>query len=185
MSEPNHVHKLKVALIGDEGVGKTSLIHRFVSGAFDPSYIRTLGVVVSKKTLELSDPEEGPLTVHLMVQDLMGKQTFMHLFRDAYFHGVQGVLAVFDITRPASLRVLPQWIDAAREVVGPVPMVILGNKTDLSHKRETTEEDAAEVLGSYGSPIRYTSAKSGDNVEEAFRGLASAILGASTTCGTE
>jgi GTPase KRas protein len=60
-------------------------------------------------------------------------------------------------------------------------MVLLGNKIDLADGRETSEEEAAGILGSYQSPILYTSAKSGANVEEAFRGLARAVLGATTS----
>ncbi len=145
MPESEHILKLKVALVGEEGVGKTSLVHRFVSGAFDPSYIRTLGVVVSKKTFEMDDADKGPVTVHVMIHDLMGKETFLHLFQDAYFRGVQGIVAIFDVTRPASLQTLPRWLDAAREVAGPVPMVVLGNKTDLVERRETSEEEADEA----------------------------------------
>ncbi len=179
LSDSSQLRKVKVALVGEEGVGKTSLIHRFVSGAFDPSYIRTLGVLVSKKTLTVRDPRRGDLTVLLMVHDVMGKITFMHLFQEAYFRGVQGVLAVFDVTRRPSLENLPRWVDAARQVAGQFPVVFLGNKIDLAERRETSDEDVARSLGAYGSPTLYTSALSGENVEEAFQRLAKAVLEAS------
>ncbi len=176
MTEPLNSIKLKIALLGDEGVGKTSLIHRFVSGVFDPSYIRTLGVVVSKKTIEVDAPARGSATIHLTVYDLMGQESFLRLFKGAYFQGVQGILAVFDLTRSASLRALPRWIDAAREVVGPVAIYALGNKVDLAGQGETSEEQISRTLGPYRCPILRTSAKTGANIEEAFRGLTGSIL---------
>lgn len=178
MMETKHF-KLKICLVGEQGVGKTSLIHRFVSGAFDESYIRTLGVLVSKKTVTLVDPPR-PIRADLMVSDIMGKLRFLDLFKDAYFQGTQGVLAVFDVTRKPTLSALRTWIDSIRETVGRVPVYALGNKIDLRERRETNEADAAETLRLYDCPILYTSAKTGENVEEAFHGLARAILGQST-----
>jgi small GTP-binding protein len=168
--------KFKICLVGEEGVGKTSLIHRFVSGAFDESYIRTLGAVVSKKTVALGSLQGRPVQVDMMILDIMGKRTFLQLFKEAYFHGAKGVLAVFDTTRGASLRDLTKWIDGVRDSVGPVPVYALGNKTDLVDRREVKDEEAADVLRSYECPILYTSAKTGDNVEQAFQGLAKTIV---------
>src|SRR5437879_12038758 len=92
--------KFKICLVGEEGVGKTSLIHRFVSGAFDESYIRTLGAVVSKKTVALGTLHGRPVQVDMMILDITGKSTFLPLSKEAYFHGATGVLAVFRVTRP-------------------------------------------------------------------------------------
>jgi small GTP-binding protein len=168
--------KLKVSLVGEQGVGKTSLVHRFVSGAYDESYIRTLGVVVSKKTVAL-DALPQAIHVDMMISDIMGEQAFLDLFGGAYFQGTHGVLAVFDVTRKSTLSALGAWIAKMRHTVGPLPVCILGNKIDLRELRETTEQDAAEALRPFGCPILYTSAKTGENVEEAFHGLAKAIIG--------
>ncbi len=175
MMETKHF-KLKICLVGEQGVGKTSLIHRFVSGAFDESYIRTLGVVVSKKTVTL-EASPRSVRVDLMVSDIMGKHAFLDLFKDAYFRGTQGVLGVFDVTRRDTLIALRTWIESIQETVGRVPVHALGNKIDQRERRETNEADAAEALRPYDCPILYTSAKTGENVEEAFHELAKAILG--------
>lgn len=181
MDPESKTYKFKICLVGEEGVGKTSLIHRFVSGAFDESYIRTLGAVVSKKTVSLGSMHGRPVQVDMMILDIMGKRTFLQLFKEAYFHGAKGVLSVFDVTRVASLRDLTKWIDGVRDSVGPIPVYALGNKTDLTHRREVTDEEAASVLRSYECPILYTSAKSGENVEQAFQGLAKTIVESSVT----
>ena len=176
MDAESKIYKFKICLVGEEGVGKTSLIHRFVSGAFDESYIRTLGAVVSKKSVSLGTMEGRPVQVDMMILDIMGKRTFLQLFKEAYFHGAKGILAVFDVTKKASLRDLTKWIDGVRESVGPIPVYALGNKVDLKDRRETTEEEAIEVLRSYECPVLYTSAKTGVNVEQAFQGLAKTIV---------
>jgi len=176
MEPDSKTYKFKICLVGEEAVGKTSLIHRFVSGAFDESYIRTLGAVVSKKTVKLGSMEGKPVTVDMVILDIMGKRTFLQLFKEAYFHGAKGILAVFDVTRKASLRDLAKWIDGVRDSVGPIPVYTLGNKSDLGERREVTEEEAADTLRSYETPILYTSAKTGENVEQAFQSLAKTIV---------
>jgi GTPase SAR1 family protein len=117
----------------------------------------------------------------MMILDIMGKRTFLQLFKEAYFHGAKGVLAVFDVTRSQSLKDLTKWIDGVRDSVGPIPVYALGNKTDLSQRREVNPEDATGILHSYECPILYTSAKTGENVEQAFQGLAKTIVESSTT----
>ncbi len=176
MDPESRTYKFKICLVGEEAVGKTSLIHRFVSGAFDESYIRTLGAVVSKKTVKLGSMEGKPVVVDMVILDIMGKRTFLQLFKEAYFHGAKGILAVFDVTRKASLRDLTKWVDGVRDSVGPVPVYTLGNKSDLSERREVTEQEASEVLSPYETPILYTSAKTGENVEQAFQSLAKTIV---------
>lgn len=176
MESASKTYKFKICMVGEEAVGKTSLIHRFVSGAFDESYIRTLGAVVSKKTVRLGTLEGRPVVVDMVILDIMGKRTFLQLFKEAYFHGAKGILAVFDVTRKASLRDLTKWIDGVRDSVGPIPVYTLGNKTDLTERRETTDQEAADTLRSYETPILYTSAKSGENVEQAFQSLAKTIV---------
>ena len=176
MEPESKTYKFKICLVGEEAVGKTSLIHRFVSGAFDESYIRTLGAVVSKKTVALGSTNARPVQVDMMILDIMGKRTFLQLFKEAYFHGAKGILAVFDVTRKPSLTDLTKWIDGVRDSVGPIPVYALGNKVDLKERHETTEQEATDVLRSYECPILYTSAKTGANVEQAFQGLAKTIV---------
>ncbi len=170
--------KRKVCLVGEEGVGKTSLIRRFVTGEFDEMYVRTLGAVVSKKSVDL-EGAEGRARVDMLVYDITGKRTFLELFRDAYLKGVAGVLAVFDMTRRRTLIDLAPWIDGVREEAGGIPVLALGNKSDLHDWIEVQEEDIDSVLGPRNVGAVRTSAKTGANVEEAFLGLARDMLLAS------
>lgn len=166
----------KVCLVGEQGVGKTSLIRRFLGEPFDDSYLRTLGAAVSKKEVEIAGAGGGSVRVALVILDIMGKRTFLRLFEDAYLSGAAGVIAVFDLTRRSTLEELPLWLRSVRSAVGPIPTTVLGNKADLGAQAEVDEAAAASVLGPLGLGFIRTSAKTGRNVEAAFLGLAREIV---------
>ena len=85
--------RFKICLIGDPGVGKTSLVARFARNEFSDGYIHTIGTKVSKKELEIADPKTGQtILMSLLIWDIMGQPAFRELLRDAYFHGASGVL---------------------------------------------------------------------------------------------
>jgi len=177
------VMKRKVCLVGESGVGKTSLIRRFVEGLYDDAYIATLGAVVKKKTVHLPRPD-GPVQVDLVVMDIMGRRTFMQLFREAYFAGAAGVLAVFDLTDRRTLRALPAWIGGVRQTVGDIPVVVIGNKADLDERITVSSSNVVDVLGPIALDSMQTSAKTGNNVETAFLRLASLVEAASRRAPT-
>lgn len=169
------VFKVKICLVGDEAVGKTSLIRRFVTGLFDEVYIRTLGAVVSKKTITIEGGVSRPTQVDMVILDIMGKRTFMQLFKDAYFSGARGILAVLDMTRRDTLHGLRAWISGVRETVGPIPVFVLANKNDLTDRIEVTDAEIQTVLAGFNVEVLRTSARTGENVEDAFMGLAKDI----------
>lgn len=169
------VMKRKVCLVGEQGVGKTSLIRRFVQGAFSEEYVRTLGAVATKKTVVVPGPEDGPVQVDLVILDIMGDRSFMQLFRDAYFNGASAVLAVFDLTEPATLKALPEWIRGVRRTVGAIPVVAIGNKADLEDRTVVSSADVAKVLSPLELDPLLASAKTGQNVEAAFLRLATLV----------
>jgi len=162
--------KLKVCLVGERGVGKTSLIRRYTLDAFSDKYIETLGTKVSKKEVDLFVPQ-ADLRIHALIQvwDIMGHQGFRDLLRAAYFHGCQGVLAVCDVTEGLSLVGLHSWIDAAKEITGDIPVHLLVNKVDLAPKLR--EAEVQSFTYPRDMPYMYTSAKRGDNVSRAFEDL--------------
>ena len=162
--------KKKLCLVGEEGVGKTSLIRRFVTGMFDDAYVRTLGAVATKRTIDLADSPLGPVQVDLVILDITGKRTFLDLFQEAYFK--------FDLAHRRSLNDLAPWIDGVREEVGRVPVVALGNKADLREKVEVHEREIGTVLGSRDVRTMKSSAKTGENVDDAFLGLTREMLAA-------
>ena len=120
--------KVKVCFIGDAGVGKTSLIKRFVLDVFDDRYIATIGTKVTKKIVDV----EGDQTkVMMLVWDIMGQKGFRELLREAYFFGAHGAIAVCDLTNKETLEELRYWIKALTDVAGDVPIVFAGNKVSV------------------------------------------------------
>lgn len=174
MASPNpHFFKAKICLLGESSVGKTSLVGRFVRSCFREDYARTLGALVTKTTVNLL-LDQTVYRVDLMVWDIMGNQDFLGTLADAYLNHAEGALAVFDVTRGPTLEALKDWVGATRRFAGQIPIVILGNKADLP--RAIPDEAVADVARSLKVDFRLTSAKTGQNVKEAFEGLARTIL---------
>jgi small GTP-binding protein len=166
--------KVKICLVGEGAVGKTCLIRRFIQDQFDDRYISTLGAKVSKKELKV-DGANGGADVDMTIWDIMGEKGFRELLKEAYFHGAQGVLAVCDVTRKQTLDDLDDWVAAVLKVTGNVPITYLANKADLKDQVDVTEADIRRAAESHRAPYLYTSAKTGQNVEEAFAKLANLI----------
>jgi small GTP-binding protein len=164
--------KMKMCLIGDAAVGKTSLIHKFVLDRFDDTYIATLGTKTSKKTILVSD---GRSSYHLtlMIWDVLGQKHFDNLQKVAY-QGANGAFIVLDLTRKETLESFGQWLQSLYEVAGVVPVVVIANKNDLS--AEFGEEEISDLVAEYGFPYYFTSAKTGDNVNAAFRSLGKSMV---------
>jgi len=164
--------KWKICLIGEAGVGKTSLIRRFVMDQFDDRYMITLGTKVSKKEVAVMLPGHGPFQVDLAVWDIMGQQAFLELLKDAYFTGAHGILAVADMTRKATLGNLPIWIEGVEGVTGKLPMVLAANKSDLEGQASFGRAEVDAFAQTYGCDTVLTSARTGAGVEDAFHRLA-------------
>ncbi|TMA07436.1 MAG: GTP-binding protein [Methanobacteriota archaeon] len=166
--------KVKICLVGEGAVGKTCLIRRFIQDQFDDRYISTLGAKVSKKEIKIDGPNGGS-DIDMTIWDIMGEKGFRELLKEAYFHGAQGVLAVCDVTRKQTLDDLADWVAAVVKVTGNVPIEFLANKADLKDQMDLTEADIRRTADSYHAPYVFTSAKTGQNVEDAFAKLAKMI----------
>lgn len=168
--------KVKLCLVGETGVGKTSLVRRYVLDMFDDAYLQTLGAKIMKKTVLLPVYNPGPpLEVVMTIWDVMGNVGFRELLKESYFYGCQGILAVADVTARATLDGLDGWIDRAWDVAGDVPVHILVNKIDLEDRAAIDEDRVRAFSEAYRSPFLFTSAKRGDNVTRAFDDLARRI----------
>ena len=164
--------KVKVCFIGDAGVGKTSLIKRFVLDVFDDRYIATIGTKVTKKIVDVNGRKTK---VMMLVWDIMGQKGFRELLREANYFGAHGAIAVCDMTNKETLEELRYWIKALTDVAGDVPIVFAGNKADLENERVLKEQDLQDLASKYKGKSFLTSAKTGQNVESVFKELATAM----------
>lgn len=164
--------KMKICLVGDGGVGKTSLIRKYVFNEFDDRYLFTLGTNVSKKEITLPGDEGQPVRVQMIIWDIMGQKDLAKLFTEQYFKGASAGVGVCDSTDEKTLEGLKEWIDGMREAAGQVPIIILANKVDLVDHKQIDDDRLKEIAEGYGASYYFSSAKTGENVEKAFMELA-------------
>jgi len=165
----------KVCLLGDNAVGKTSLIKKYVFDSFDDKYIATIGTKTVKKELNV-DYFGKPLNLTLMIWDILGQKEYRNL-QSMSFEGTSAALMVCDITRPETLESLETyWIGAIEKVAGKVPMIFLANKCDLVENTAITEETMKKIAEKYSATFFVTSAKTGENVETSFKLLGRQVI---------
>lgn len=205
--------KKKIVLLGDGGVGKTSLVRRFVEQTFSDDYIATIGVNVKKKRIE-------DLDLTMSIWDIFGQRKMSERPREKHYLGADGALVVFDLVRKRTFDDLNDWVSGLLKVTGRIPIIVLGNKYDLitdfmEQKKMRVSESSPSVFRRFmkeNHPVRSvyrgesdheavsqwmakewidrwqakmkkhfgylnTSAKTGKNVEKAFRLLGETLVG--------
>jgi Ras-related protein Rab-8A len=167
----------KVCIVGDGGVGKTSMVLRYCENTFKENYIMTIGSNFSTKQIEL---EAYPnYLIKLQLWDLAGQKHFSFV-RPPFYRGATAIVYVFDLTRRSSFQNILDWKAEVEKVIGDgKPYVLVGNKIDLAEQgnREVGEGDG-EALKDEIKAIAYyeTSAKQDIEVEPVFKDVTMAIL---------
>jgi len=162
-------YKFKITLFGPGGVGKTSLLLRYIKDSFSDDLKKTIG-----SSFLMNDVEIDGKQVRLLLWDIGGQPQFQKL-RTIYFKGSNGALGVFDLASSQTLLKIPGWISSIKKTVKKsIPMILLGNKSDL--KRDVDREEAEDLAKRLNCEYLETSAKTGDNVEMAFESIARACL---------
>ena len=174
--------KGKVCLLGDNAVGKTSLIRRYVLNVFEDKYITTIGTNITKKSIKLRNPKDNKqINISLLIWDIMGDlanlEESIHSYnkyspQSKYFQNARGGIVVCDITRPNTLSSITKWVDSLKETAGDVPLIFIGNKYDLKPIARVTTGDLQDIAGQFNSRYLFTSAKDGHNVDMAFSKVA-------------
>lgn len=167
----------KICLLGDFSVGKTSLIRRFVEGKFSDEYLSTIGVKISRKSLEIQ-AKNDQYKLNLLLWDLEGNTKFKSI-TPSYLKGAVGAIIVADLSRPNTLSSISQHINLFSQVNDQGAIIIALNKVDLISPEKLTKlaqsytlKNNSQVLETY-----LTSAKLGDKVEEMFTKLAHESIG--------
>ena len=161
----------KLILIGNSGVGKSSIIQRFMKNTFEESYKCTIGVDFLMKTLQINGK-----TVKLQLWDTAGQEKYKSMVA-SYYRGANVALVVFDITNHISFENLPLWIENYYKN-GPEQknIILIGNKKDMEESRKVTRQEA-ELFSETNNMMYFeTSAKEGDNIEYAFNYAAEKLL---------
>ena len=169
--------KIKVCMVGDSGVGKTSLVRRYVMDYFDDRYIVTLGTKITKKRILVKDNVLGtPIEATMTLWDIMGQESFRELLKESYFYGANGLIAVMDITQAGTLVGIRHWTDLAQQVAGKIPIHLVVNKTDQRDKATILPDEVANIARELNATWCMTSAKTGEHVEDAFLSVATSIV---------
>ncbi len=158
----------KTMIIGEGAVGKTALVNRYTTGAFETDYKTTIGSQFAVKLTHISPPEESfSIGIKVQAWDVAGQARFKAV-RKMYYSGAAGVILVFDVTRRRSYQELVKWVEEADESIGMrVPMICVGNKIDLPD-RAVPSDEAKEWAESQGFFYMESSAKTGEGVADMF-----------------
>lgn len=168
----NFDYLLKIVIIGDQSVGKSSILVRYADNVFSDQSISTIGVDFKIKTLTLQGK-----TVKLQIWDTAGQEKFRNI-TTSYYRGAHGIIVVCDVTNQRSFDNLAGWIDEIAKHVNEkeLQMLLIGNKVDMEDSRVITTEMLEEFANKYDMPYIETSAKAGNNVEEVFNKMANEII---------
>lgn len=186
MSE-EETYNFKLVMVGAGGAGKTSLIKQFVENTFSESYKETIGVNILIKDLKIDKKKK----VQLLCWDVAGQERFGRV-RQMYYRGASAAIIVYDVTKPKTFLAVPDFVQDFREVIQDenVPLILIGNKIDLRNEMEgistsLLKDDVAPISTEKGlemsqliSAIDFfeTSAKTGEQVEEAFLRIANELI---------
>jgi len=161
---------IKLLLIGDSGVGKSCLLLRFSDDSFTPSFITTIGIDFKIRTIELDGKR-----IKLQIWDTAGQERFRTI-TTAYYRGAMGILLVYDVTDEKSFGNIRNWIrNIEQHATESVNKMLIGNKCDMVDKKVIDTARGKALAEECQIRFLETSAKTGQNVEEAFICLAKDI----------
>ena len=161
---------VKLSLLGDSSVGKTSIIIKYISNKFMDTNIATLGVDYMDKTVDYNN-----LKVFLQIWDTSGEEKFCSITRN-FYRNADGLLVVFDLTCKESFNHVKNWINEAKEHKNDIKTILVGNKLDLEDEREVDKETALKFAEKNNLKYLETSAKNGKNINNSFKEMIALIL---------
>ena len=166
-------YRFKIIVAGDGGVGKTTLLFRYVDGTFKTNTSMTIGIQFHQKTLQL----ESNVSCELLMWDLGGQEHFREILK-RFIKGSHGALLMFDLSRTITLLNLDGWIDLIKDMEPNIPIVLLGGKLDLLEDGSFPFQYKLDEIKEKNEfkHVLYVSSKTGENVHEAFMLLTKSII---------
>jgi len=159
----SYAYLFKYIIIGDTGVGKSCLLLQFTDKRFRPVHDLTIGVEFGARMVTIDEK-----SIKLQIWDTAGQESFRSITR-SYYRGAAGALLVYDITRRDTFNHLTRWLEEALQNGNKnMTIMLIGNKSDLEHRRQVTTEEGEQFAKEHGLIFFETSAKTATNVEEAF-----------------
>jgi len=169
MNKLQYDYLIKLLLIGNSNVGKSSLSLRFSDDVYVPSYMATIGIDFRIRTVDIGDKK-----YKLQIWDTAGQEKFRSITY-SYYHGANGVLVVYDVTDRFSFQSIESWMDnISRHTRDPIAVVLVGNKCELGSRVVKTCE-GQELADKYGISFIETSARSNICVDKAFSLIVNAV----------
>lgn len=178
----------KAIILGNPSVGKTSLLSRYVDDKFLEKYNPTIGANFLVKEVDLTHVVDNLDQLDDDLKKKVKEKGFKIYFWDIggqkdklfaneyYFQDAVGAIIVFDLANKESFKDLEFWLSKLRKLSGDIPFILVGNKIDLSQKREIEPEEIEQKLEELGTEFFETSAKTDENVKKAFEALSTKIL---------
>ena len=163
----------KILIAGDGGVGKTTLLRRYIDGVFDESTIQTVGVDFFIKELQLEDLNAS---CTLQLWDLGGQERFRHLL-ESFVMGARGALLLFDLTNMPKIEGILNWVNIVRSHDINLPILFIGTKLDLNELIAVDDESALDIKSTFNMiDFLKTSSKTGHNVELVFETISKYLI---------
>ena len=169
-NKPNAQIRIKLLIIGDSAVGKTSMLLKYTDNFFPESHLATIGVEFKTKEVEYNGYK-----IELQVWDTAGQERFKSITK-SFFRNANGIIFVYDITQKNTFKNVKDWIKDSEVNDFGFQRILVGNKIDLQNKRQVSLEDAKEWADKKNMEVIETSAKTGANIDKAVLKLIELIL---------